>query len=340
MTTSPERILHFIVPAGVDDPDRVSGGNVYDRRVRDGLRASGWEVRLVCAQANGVLATDALSELPDGALVLIDGLIAARESQTMAAQSTRLRMIVLAHMVDGASLSSVENIITTSEWTRSQLVSRSLVDQQDVVVAYPGTDPAAATAVSRSGRRLVCVGVLAPHKGQDILVQALARLLDVRGWTCTFVGSLNTAPEFVAELRQTVRAAGMATRVSFVGTLAGSALDAAYGTADLVVVPSRTESFGMVVAEALARGIPVLASQVGGIPEALADSDAGILVPAGDAAALSTVLRQWWASSGLRTELTTAAVDARYGVRSWGSTVSTIDAMLSAIAHSERTVPA
>lgn len=350
-----ERTVHFVVPGAIDDPDRVSGGNIYDRHVRDGLRDTGWEVRMVLiAEGSVPLAIRALSELPDGALVIIDGLIAVRESGALAAQSTRLRMIVLAHMVaspaselsaDGtnladladheeAALKSANRVIVTSGWTRSELISRSLVHPRDVVTAYPGTDPAPATITSRVGGRLLCVGVVAPHKGQDVLVRAIAHLKEVSEWTCTFVGSLTTAPDFVAHLKQTVRGEQLATRVSFVGTLAGRELDVAYGRADLVVAPSRAESFGMVVAEALARGIPVVASRVGGIAEALSNSGAGILVPADDPVALETVLREWWASLPCRTELTTAAVEARATVRSWSSTISIIESVLLDVSRS------
>ncbi len=361
VSAAAERTVHFVVPGAIDDPDRVSGGNVYDRHVRDGLRNAGWAVRMVLiAEGSGPLVTLSLSELPDGALVIIDGLIAVRESGTLAAQSTRLRMIVLAHMVasltsglsadgthradladrEGVALKSADRVIATSGWTRSELIARSLVQPHGVVTAHPGTDPAPATVASRAGGRLICVGVVAPHKGQDVLVRTLARLKEVGDWTCTFVGSLSTAPDFVADLKQTVHIEQLATRVSFAGTLAGRALDAAYGRADLVVAPSRTESFGMVVAEALARGIPVVASRVGGIPEALSRSGAGILVPADDPAALETVLREWWASPSLRTELTTAAVEARAIVRSWSSTISTIESVLQEITRSRTAVSA
>ena len=321
-------VVHFVVPDAIDDPQRVSGGNTYDRHVRDGLRGIGWDVRMVPIVEGGLLAAQVLAELPDGALVFIDGLIAVRESVALAVQSPRLRMIVLAHMVGAVALTWADRVIATSEWTRSELISRILVHPEDIVTAHPGADPATMTRVSPAGGRLLCVGVVAPHKGQDVLIRALAHLTGVSDWTCTFVGSVTTAPDFVADLRRTVREAQLATRVNFAGTLEGAALDAAYGSADLVVVPSRTESFGMVIAEALARGIPVIASRVGGIPEAVSSSGAAMLVAADDSEALTTALREWWVSEAVRTELTAAAVEARATVRSWRSTVSRIESVL------------
>jgi glycosyltransferase involved in cell wall biosynthesis len=184
------------------------------------------------------------------------------------------------------------------------------------------------------------VGVVAPHKGQDLLVSALARLADIDDWTCEFVGSLDVAPRFVDQLTQTIQRVHLSTRATFTGVLAGRSMESAYSRADLVVVPSRSESFSMVVAEALARGIPVLAARVGGIPEAMSSTAAGILVPAEDPWALEVVLRQWWASPGRRTELKTAAVEARATARPWSTTVAVIASTLLEASLSETAVSA
>ena len=120
-------------------------------------------------------------------------------------------------------------------------------------------------------------------------------------WTCTLVGPLRD-PAYVAAVRGAVARHGLDGRVRLTGPLTGAALDAAYAAADLLVVPSRAETYGMVVTEALARGIPVLASDAGGLPETLGrDPDGrvpGVVVPAGDAAALAAALRGWLIDSG------------------------------------------
>lgn len=336
----------FVVPDAIDDPDRVSGGNVYDQHVRDGLRLDGWHVRMVLIpDGRGSLTARTLCELPDGALILIDGLIAVRESQSLLAQSGRLRIVVLAHMVTGIerereALRTATCIIATSEWTRSELVARDLAGGRRVIVAHPGTDPAAATVASRFGGRLLCVGVVAPHKGQDLLVRALAGLTDVNNWTCTFVGSVDAASGFINELTHTIERSGLTARATFAGVLAGPSLEDAYGRADLVIVPSRTESYGMVVAEALVRGIPVVAARVGGIPEAMSGSAAGILVPPEDPWALEVVLRQWLASPARRSQLKTAAMGTRETARPWSVTIATVESALYEVALSQTAVSA
>ena len=93
--------VHFVVPDGIDDPERVSGGNVYDQRIRDELRARGWDVRMVLVpEERPSDLAHALSLLPQDSLVVVDGLIAVAASGALDAHSTRLRIVVLAHMVD------------------------------------------------------------------------------------------------------------------------------------------------------------------------------------------------------------------------------------------------
>jgi glycosyltransferase involved in cell wall biosynthesis len=358
MTESLERSVFFVVPDSIDDPLRVSGGNVYDRYLRDGLREVGWDVRMLLVPATGELER-ALSELPDDSLVIVDGLIAVRESQVLAANYPRLRMIVLAHMVasivsglvsnpselaelvdrERAALRSALRVITTSEWTRTELVGGGLADASDIVVARPGTSLAEAQTPSESGRQLLCVGVVAPHKGQDILVDALGALDDLDDWTATFVGSVTTAPAYIDELTAAIDRASLAARVSFTGPLAGRALDAAYANADLVVVPSRAESFGMVIAEALARGIPVVAARVGGVAEALSNRAAGLLVSPDNPTALAAALREWSTDPGLRAELAAGALAARENSRPWSETVSVIESVLVDVSRATAAVP-
>jgi glycosyltransferase involved in cell wall biosynthesis len=359
--TAPGKTVYFVVPDAVDDQDNVSGGNRYDQQVREGLRNSGWDVRMVLVpEGSRSPAARTLSLLPDNGLVLIDGLIAVRESEALVSHSSRLLIVVLAHMVAslpsetiaeaspvGASadrereaLRAARRIIATSEWTRSELIARDFVEPHHVVVAYPGTDPAAITVASESGGRLLCIGVVAPHKGQDLLVRALARLTDIDDWTCTFVGSLDAAPGFVDDLTQTIERTHLGTRTTFTGVLAGSRLESAYSRADLIVVPSRSESFSMVAAEASARGIPVLATRVGGIPEAISSTAAGILVPPDDQHALEVALREWLASPRRRTELKTAAVEARPTTRAWSATIAVIASTLHEVALNETAVSA
>jgi glycosyltransferase involved in cell wall biosynthesis len=124
--------------------------------------------------------------------------------------------------------------------------------------------------------------------------------------------------------------------VRFAGPRTGAALERAYAAADLLVLASHTETYGMVVTEALARGLPVLATDVGGVSEALGHGDdgtrPGLLVPPGDPAALGAALRAWLGDAGLRGSLRRAARERRASLRPWAATSSDVAGVLAAAA--------
>jgi len=340
--------VHVLVPDGIDD--RPSGGNTYDRQVCACLAAQGWDVRRhsVAGAWPEPADVDGLSGpagavagltagLPDGALVLVDGLVAAAADAVLAAQAERLRLVVLVHMLfpgESAVLAAAAAVLVTSRWSRDELLARYPVPADRVRIAPPGTEPAEPTPGSADGNRLLCVAALAPHKGQDVLVAALAELAE-RSWQCSLVGPLDRDPVFVDRLRHQLVTAGLSERIRLTGPRTGRALAAAYGSADLLVLASRTETYGMVVTEALARGVPVLATAVGGVPEALgrdADGDRpGLLVPADDPAALAGALRRWLDDAGLRERLRAAARNRRQALTGWDATAKIIGTVLAEV---------
>jgi glycosyltransferase involved in cell wall biosynthesis len=339
------RAVRFVVPEAIADPATVSGGNVYDLALRDGLTALGWDVRMVPAPLGERGMHAVLSDAPDGALVLVDGLLAGSAPDAFVRGSGRLSLVVLAHMV-AASIASADEraeaaererrafdaaryIVATSAWTRDELLSEGVSRPGRVVVARPGTVASSAATGSPSGARLLCVGVVAPHKGQDLLLRALAGLDERPEWTCTFAGSVDLDPEFAGTLKELAAASGLADRVHFTGVLSRHELEEEYASTDLLVVPSRAESFGMAAAEALAHGIPVLATRVGGVPEAVSNSGAALLVPPGDPWALRVVLEQWCTDAARRRSLKAEAVQAMAGTRKWSETARIVDVALT-----------
>jgi glycosyltransferase involved in cell wall biosynthesis len=349
--------VHLLVPEGIDDPARPSGGNSYDRRLGQELAGQGWQVHrhLIAGcwpdpdVAAGTAVGRLVAELPDGALVLIDGLLAASAAAALLAQAGRLRLVVLVHMLhpgDQAVLAAASAVITTSCWTRDELLARQPLAAEVVRVARPGAQRAEPAAGSAAGNRLLCVAALVPHKGQDLLVAALAILAD-RPWRCSLIGPLDRDPAFVEQVRRQVTAAGLAERVEFAGPAAGRALSRAYRSADLLVLPSRAESYGMVVTEALGHALPVLATAVGGVPEAMGDdppqavaragdgSLPGLLVPPEDPAALATALRRWLDDAELRSRLRSAARQRRKTLAGWPETAERVGAVLAEVAAAE-----
>jgi glycosyltransferase involved in cell wall biosynthesis len=342
--------VHVIVPEGYGHPGRPSGGNVYDRRVCAGLAEAGWEVLVATVAGawpvpgSGAHANLArvLSAIPDGETVLIDGLIASPAAAQLLPHTGRLRLTVLLHMplasaVDthhdaGAErsersvLRAAAGVVVTSEWTRRQILTRYAIPACRVHVAQPGADRVARPARPVRGH-LICVGVLSRHKGQDLLIEALADLAD-RDWHCVLAGSLDRDPDFVEQLQTRITRLGYDHRVRLSGVLTGTALSLAYSTADLLVAPSRSETYGMTVTEALAHGLPVIATAVGGLPEAFGSAADGTgpgqLIPPGDPAALAVALREWLGDEGHRRRLRAAVRQRQPTLRGWEQTTQEI----------------
>jgi glycosyltransferase involved in cell wall biosynthesis len=345
--------VHVVVPEGFDDPGQPTGGNIYDLRVCAGLAETGWDVLVATvAVTTPVPGSGAhadlgriLSAIPDGETVLIDGLIASPAAAQLLPHSDRTRMIVLLHMAlataldthhDGGALDServvlrsVAAVVVTSEWARQQILTRYAIPADRVHVARPGVDRVAAQALPArpAAGRLICVGVLARHKGQDLLVEALAGLAE-QDWHCVLAGSLDRDPGFVELLQTRISRFGYGDRVQLAGVLTGAELSHAYGTAGLLVAPSRSESYGMTVTEALAHGLPVIAAAVGGLPEAVGSATGGTLpgqlVPPDDPVALAAALRSWLTDERLRQRLRAAARQRRLTLRGWEQTTGEI----------------
>jgi glycosyltransferase involved in cell wall biosynthesis len=357
--------VFFVVPDGIDDPARPSGGNRYDRRLSEELRAQGWEVRE--REVAGFLAApdamalgglwDALRDLPDGATVLIDGLITSTAPEVLVPQAERLRLVPLVHMPLGqrpaedaarawererAVLTAAAATVTTSEWTRRLLIELYDLPADRVRAAEPGVDQEAsapatqaddrAAGGSEAGGALLCVGPVTFAKSHDLLLDALESIASL-DWHCTCVGSLDRDPAFANGMRERALDAGLGERVAFTGTLTGDDLDDAYAWADLLVVASRAETYGMVVTEALARGVPVVAAGVGGVEEAVGEgadgSRPGILVAPEDPTALADALRSWLTDDALRTRLRRSAAERRESLPRWSTTASIVASVLA-----------
>lgn len=350
----------LVVPGGIDDETAPSGGNVYDQRMRDGVAAAGLDVREVAvagawprpAEAARAEFARSLDSLPDGAVVLMDGLVACGVPEVVVPRAARLRLAVLVHMpladdvglpedvaaeldrYERETLAAAAAVVATSTATARRLAARHGLGAVDVVP--PGADRAPIAAGSATGGgllwgsaptppdgegpvpQLLCVGSVSPLKGHDVLIDALALLADLT-WHCRCVGPPRD-PRFIADLHGRIERFGLAGRAELVGARSWAQVGEMYAASDLVVLPSRAESYGMVVTEALARGIPVVGSDVGGVPEALGDTSAGrpgLLVAPDDPAALAVALRGWLTDAAFRHQLRSAARLRRDSLERW-----------------------
>jgi len=345
--------VHVVVPDGIDDPTRPSGGNTYDRQVCRELSSIGWSVHEHALSgfwagpdaASLAALARVMQGIPDGAVVLLDGLIASTAPDVLVPETPRLRLVVLVHMPLGhrpvddgalprerAVLSAGAAVVTTSAWTRRRLLELYSLPADRVHVAEPGVEPAELAPGSDSGGGLLCVAAVRHDKGHDLLLGAL-EMISEESWHCVCVGSLDRDQAFVEELRARVLEAGLEQRVDFPGPRTGAELDRSYAAADLMVLASRAETYGMVVTEALVRGLPVIAADVGGVSEALGSgadgSLPGVLVPPEDPVALAAVLRAWLRDAELRRRWRQAARERRESLFGWSRTASVVADVLA-----------
>ncbi|MEU8388155.1 glycosyltransferase family 4 protein [Micromonospora sp. NPDC048842] len=347
--TDAGRAVHVVLPGDIDDPATPSGGNSYDRRICAGLSERGWSVHEHPVPgawphpdpADRATLGAVLAAAPDDAVVLVDGLIASAVPDLLAPHASRLRLVLLVHLPlddepEARALATARAVVTTSEWTRRALLARHPALAGRARAAPPGVRPAPPAAGSVAGDRLLCVAAVTQHKGYDVLVDALATLVG-RPWTMVCAGTLAREPDLVHRLRDRLTGAGLTERVRLVGPLTGAALDDAYAAADLLVLPSRGETYGMVVTEALARGLPVVTTEVGGLPEALGHAPGGerpgLLVPPGDPAALAAALIHWLDDDALRARLRRAALARRDTLTDWPVTTALLAGVLKEVAE-------
>ena len=328
---------HLVVPGPLG---QRTGGYLYDARMREELLRRGWDMPLhelpgrfpaADPRARRAMAR-VLAGLPEGSRVLVDGLALGGLPREAGAQGRRLRLVALVHhpladeaglpphlesrfaLTEREALRHCRGVVVTSSFT-AERVRMLGVPPERIRVVPPGTAPAAlvpaplrAPAFGEEDPvsvHLLCVGSLAPRKGQDVLIEAVARIRS-QGWSLTLAGSVERDPTFARKVVQRIRELGMDDRIRVAGELDDRELERLYQRTTLLVVPSLYEGYGMVVTEAVVRGIPVLSTDGGALAHTLPDG-AGVVVPAGDVDALGRALETLLAHHRARSDQAGAA---------------------------------
>jgi len=333
-------LIAFVIPGSLDTP---TGGYIYDRRIIEGLRRSGTEVDVKAlsplfpfpdAPASRA-AERVLRDLPDDTRVVIDGLAAGAMPKQIEREASRLRIVALVHhplaretglaldavreleTSERRALSFVRHVIVTSKATAATLERDYGVEHARITVIEPGTDPAIrAHGSPERCMELLCVAEVTPRKGHVTLVRALAQLADL-DWMLTCVGSMHRDPVSPLKIYKEVAKAKLRDRIVFKDEVKDAAvIEPYYDKADIFVLPTEYEGYGMAVAEALAHGIPVVSTPTGGIAD-LVGTEAGILVPPGDVNALADALRLLMTNTGERERLREGAWRIGNGLPTW-----------------------
>jgi glycosyltransferase involved in cell wall biosynthesis len=264
---------------------------------------------------------------------MLDGLAMGAMPAVVAAESRRLRLIALVHhplaeetglsaeraealrASERRALAAVRHVVVTSGYTAG-LVTRLGVERERISVVEPGTDPAPLARGSDGATlSLLCVASVTHRKGHAVLVDALAQLKD-RDWRLTCIGSLRQSPATVAELRERIAVLDLEGRVTLSGEVTDAALAGFYDSADLFVLATYFEGYGMALAEALARGLPVVSTRTGAVTRTV-PKGAGFLVPPNDSEALAIALADVMDDPGMRQRLSEGARAARSHLPGW-----------------------
>jgi glycosyltransferase involved in cell wall biosynthesis len=322
----------------------LTGGSIYDRRIVEGLRSQGWGITVRELDSSfpeptaGALvdAASALAVLPDREVVVIDGLAFGAMPQVLEIHAARLKLVALVHMplAQQYGLDEVAVRCRQSDEARALRCARAVVATgrstvlalaelgqaaPKVTLVEPGCDPA--PLASGSGRgvpRLLCVAAVVPGKGHAGLLRSLATIQ--ADWALMCVGSLSHDPATAADLLRLAKTLSLEGRVAFAGELDGDSLAAAYDGADVFVLNTLRETFGMAVSEAIARGLPVISTRTGAIPEIVGSG--GVLIDPGDGRALAAALSAAVSDAAVRARWRDGAIGARARLGTWKAAVA------------------
>ncbi len=339
----------FAIPG---DPATLTGGYVYARRLMEALPAVGWTPRLVSwpgsfpnpTDADLVTVRESLEKIPPGATVLIDGL-AFGALPTNILVGLTLRIVALVHhplaresglstadvqrfeKSERAALARASRVVTTSEMTARTLIQDFGVSRARIHVALPGTERSPRAQGAGDVPLILTVGTLTPRKGHDVLIAALAQIADL-AWSSRIVGSKERDLPTTAALRHLIDLHGLGKRITLAGEMGAGGLREIYHRADVFALASRYEGYGMVFAEALAHGLPIVACAAGAVTDTVS-ADAGLLVSPDDARALAAALRRVLTDHTLRLRLKDAAWRHGQTLPQWRDTAVAVAGALS-----------
>jgi glycosyltransferase involved in cell wall biosynthesis len=346
--------LAFAVPGDLATP---TGGYAYDRRMIAELKTLGWTVDVIDL-GDGFPRVDVkvravalarLTAIPDHCPIVIDGLAFGVLPEAAAALHARNPLIALVHhplalesglsnaesetlrASERSALALAHRVIVTSAATARLLTSDYHVPADRITVARPGSDRVVAALGSRDGIvRLLAVGSLVPRKGYDVLVAALATLADLP-WRLTIAGDAERDRITAAAITSQIVLCGLTERIALVGAVAPARLVEHYIAADLFVLASRFEGYGMAYAEAIAHGLPVIGTTAGAIPEML-PGEAAILVAPDDGGALARALRRLIVDKDERHRISAAARAAAARLPTWRNSAALFAGAIEAAA--------
>jgi glycosyltransferase involved in cell wall biosynthesis len=327
------------VPGDLATP---TGGYGYDRRMIAELEQLGWTIDVVDlgdgfprpSLEQRRAAEERLQAVASGRPIIIDGLAFGVLPEVASRLGPRHPLIALVHhplalesglsaaqaddfrASERAALAAARRVVVTSKVTARRLIADYAVPADRIVVACPGSDTVPAAQGSRDSIvRLLSVGAVVPRKGFDVLIAALATLADLP-WHLTIAGDRGRDPKTAVQLDGDIARVQLGDRVAVLGAVSAEGLAELYAGADLFVLASRFEGYGMAYAEAIAHGLPVIGTTAGAIPDTV-PAGAGVLVAPDDAGSLALALRRLIESPDERRRMAASTREAAGQLPTW-----------------------
>ena len=333
--------IAFVFPGDLDTP---TGGYRYDRAIISQLRTIGHEIILVSlpgeypfpSLVDKKTGLEIINSLEAVDIAIVDGLAGGAHPKLLELLSRQLSVVSLLHhplcletgLTDKQSkklkeseangLRFIARVITTSPTTSNTIENLFKYNAERIRCVLPGVERGTTAKEWKEGPiSLLCVGSVIPRKGHQDLIEALVQLSH-HDWKLTCVGNTDFDPQLFQKIRQSVAEKELQDRVIFTGPLEPSALEQAYTQAHLFVLPSHYEGYGMAYAEAIVRGIPVIATTAGAIPQTV-PKDCGILVKPGIVETLSEAIETMITDHTFREVCRAACLAAEPNFPTWKS---------------------
>jgi glycosyltransferase involved in cell wall biosynthesis len=334
--------------------ETLSGGYLYDRKLVEYLRTQGDTVEIISLPWRNYAAhlTDNFRfRLPPGLDLLIQDELNHPSLLSANRRPHHYPIISLIHhlrcseqrpawqnwfyrLAEKRYLESVDGFIFNSQTTRG-VVNRLIENGKPNMVAYPPTDrfgqgmtesEIEARAKGPGPLRILFLGNVIHRKGLHALLEAVSS--QSPAFSLDVVGSLMVDPAYARAVQEKATIRGLGSTVHFHDALDNEELIEKLKSAQVLVVPSSYEGFGIVYLEGMAFGLPAIGTTAGGASEIIADGETGYIVPPGDAGILAERLSSLANDRALLARLAVKALE-RYRLQpSWKETAETIRAFL------------
>ncbi len=329
----------FVIPGDINLP---TGGYRYDREIINTWKETGIDVELVSLDGSypfpsdkqKKIAIEEITSFPKADIAVVDGLLGGASPEFLQELSNSMPVVSLLHhplclengledkqantleTSERQGLEFVSSVITTSETTTKTVADLFGFKSANIHTVLPGVNRTKICQGSKNETlNLLCIGSVIHRKGHSVLLKALAKLTHLN-WHLDCYGSTSFDEPLFSKLKTMITENGLSGKVIFHGAVDDQQIEDAYAKADLFVLPSQYEGYGMVYAEAIVRGLPIIGTTAGAIPKTV-PKGCGILVEPENEEMLKQALEKLITDQALRLQYKENTIKAEPNFPTW-----------------------